>query len=57
MGTGQESDMAGICCIGPRDTAAADIIVGWSEHGIRYSGRISVDDFTAYLSGCLLQYA
>jgi hypothetical protein len=47
---------AGICWVGPRDTAAADILVRWSQHGVRYSGRISIEDLTACLSGCLLQY-
>jgi hypothetical protein len=48
---------AGPCRIGPHSTPRRSYTVRWQEMGIERSADITADDLSAYLQGCIVQYA
>jgi len=48
---------AGACRIGPHSEPRRFCTVHWSEHGIEQSAQVSAEDLSAYLNGCIVQYA
>jgi hypothetical protein len=48
---------AGACRIGPHSTPRRSCTVRWAEKGIEQSAEVSVEDLSAYLLCCVVQYA
>jgi len=48
---------AGACRIGPHSTPRRSCTVRWLEKGIEHSAEISAEDLSAYVLGCVVQYA
>jgi hypothetical protein len=48
---------AGACRIGPHSTPRRSCTVRWWEKGIEQSAEISAEDLSAYVLGCVVQYA
>lgn len=47
---------AGACRIGPL-SASRFRTVRWSDNGVEQSAQVSAEDLSAYLRGCIVQYA
>ena len=47
---------AGACRIGPL-SASRFRTVRWSDNGVEQSAQVSAEDLSAYLHGCIVQYA
>jgi len=48
---------AGECRIGPHSTPRRACTVRWREKGIDQSAEVSAEDLSAYVLGCVVQYA
>jgi hypothetical protein len=48
---------AGACRIGPQSTPERVCTVRWQEQGIEQHAEVSAKDLSAYLRGCIVQYA
>ncbi|HTO48480.1 MAG TPA: hypothetical protein VML91_12655 [Burkholderiales bacterium] len=48
---------AGACRIGPHSMPRRFCTVRWWEHGLEQSAHVSAEDLSAYLHGCIVQYA
>jgi hypothetical protein len=48
---------AGECRIGPHSTPRRCCTVRWREKGIEQSAEVSAEDLSAYVLGCVVQYA
>ena len=48
---------AGECRIGPHTTPRRACTVRWRERGIEQSAEVSAEDLSAYVLGCVVQYA
>lgn len=48
---------AGECRIGPHSTPRRACTVRWRERGVEQSAEISAEDLSAYVLGCVVQYA
>jgi hypothetical protein len=48
---------AGACRIGPHSMPRRFCRIRWWEHGIEQSAQASAEDLSAYLHGCIVQYA
>lgn len=48
---------AGACRIGPQSMPRRFCTVRWWEHGVEQSAQVSAEDLSAYLHGCIVQYA
>jgi len=47
----------GECRIGPHSTPRRSCTVRWREKGIEHSAEVSAEDLSAYVLGCVVQYA
>lgn len=48
---------AGACRIGPHPVARRLRMVRWQESGVEQSADVSAEDLSAYVLGCVVQYA
>jgi hypothetical protein len=48
---------AGACRIGPQSAPPRFCTVSWRENGIEQSAEVSAEDLSAYLQGCIVQFA
>jgi hypothetical protein len=48
---------AGACRIGPHSTPRRSCTIRWWERGIEQSAEIAAQDVSAYVLGCVVQYA
>jgi hypothetical protein len=48
---------AGECRIGPHPSARRLRTVRWRESGVEQSADVSAEDLSAYVLGCVVQYA
>ncbi len=48
---------AGPCRIGPDSTPRRSRTVRWREQGTEQSAEVSAEDLSAYVLGCVVQYA
>lgn len=47
----------GACRIGPQSAPPRFCAVSWRENGIEQSAEVSAEDRSAYLQGCIVQFA
>lgn len=48
---------AGACRIGPQSAPPRFCTVSWRENGIEQRAEVSAEDLSAYLQGCIVQFA
>ena len=48
---------AGACRIGAQSAPPRFCSVSWRENGIEQSAEVSAEDLSAYLQGCIVQFA